>query len=173
VTAQSVSRFGAVDVHYPDSGGAHAALVVADDPRFVHVVEERTAWLPAVEPYQPGRFYLRELRPIRAVLALTGALDLLVIDGYVDLDPSGTPGLGAYLYQQAQIPIIGVGKTAFHTATHALAVRRGQASRPLFITAAGLPATRAAGLVAAMTGAHRIPDALRRVDVLARTWHGD
>ena len=65
-------------------------------------------------------------------------------------------------------PIIGVAKTAYHAATHAIAIHRGRAVRPLYVTAAGLPADRAAALVTAMAGAHRIPDALRQVDTLAR-----
>src|SRR5690242_20445829 len=48
-------RFGAVDVHYPDTGGACAALVVAGDKRFADLVEEHSVWLPTVEAYQPGK----------------------------------------------------------------------------------------------------------------------
>jgi hypothetical protein len=47
-------------------------------------------------------------------------------------------------------------------------VLRGTAARPLYVTAAGLPAAEAAGLVRAMAGKFRLPDALRRVDALAR-----
>jgi deoxyribonuclease V len=168
VALQGWQRFGAVDVHYPDAGGARAGLLVAADERFADVVEQRTAWLPSIEAYQPGRFYLRELPPITAVLATTGSLDLLVIDGYVDLDPEGSPGLGAHVHAQTGLPVIGVAKTGFRTATHAVAVYRDGATRPLFITAAGLSVDRATALVAAMAGPHRIPDALRRVDALAR-----
>ena len=161
-------RFGAVDVCYPDAGGACAALVVASDERFADLVEERTFWLPVVEAYQPGGFYLRELPAITAVLATVADPDLVVVDGYVDLDPQGRPGLGAHLHARIGVPVIGVAKTAFRTASHAVTVYRGGATRPLFITAAGVSIERAAALVAAMAGPHRIPDALRRVDVLAR-----
>jgi deoxyribonuclease V len=162
-------RFGAVDVHYPPSGGARAAIVVAGDPRFAEIVEERVRWLAEVAPYQPGRFFARELPAIAAVLADTAALDLVVIDGYVDLDPRGRPGLGAHLHERTRMPVIGVAKTAFRTASHAVAVRRGAANRPLYVTAAGVPVDRAAELVTQMTGRHRRPDALRRVDALARS----
>jgi deoxyribonuclease V len=63
---------------------------------------------------------------------------------------------------------VGVAKTAFRSATHAAEVRRG-GTRPLYVTAAGLPLDDAAAMVAAMAGPHRLPDALRRVDKLART----
>ena len=62
---------------------------------FVHVLAGRTAVLPRVSPYWPGQFYLRELPPLRAVLAHLRGLGLLVVDDYGDLDPGGWPGLGA------------------------------------------------------------------------------
>jgi len=162
--------YAAVDVHYPAQGGARAALVTAWEPRFARIAEQRVRWLASAAPYQPGRFYTRELPALRAVLAdLDHALSLVIIDGYVDLDPHGRPGLGAHLYADLQVPVIGVAKTAFRTASHAVAVRRGDARRPLYITSAGIPVERAAALVAAMAGPYRLPDALRRVDALARS----
>ena len=91
-----------------------------------------------------------------------------MVDGYVDLDPGGRPGLGAHVHERTGVPVIGVAKTAFRAATHAVAVRRGTSTRPLYVTAAGLPLHEAARLVAAMAGPNRLPDALRRVDALAR-----
>ena len=38
------------------------------------VRKEHWAWQATVEPYQPGRFYLRELPPIPVVLATTERL---------------------------------------------------------------------------------------------------
>lgn len=162
-------RLGAVDVHYPPAGGARAALVVAAEPRFAKLVEEHVARLDKVEPYEPGRFFVRELPAIEAVLAKAAALDVLIVDGYVDLDPDGRPGLGAHVHARVGIPVIGVAKTAFQAATHAVAVHRGTATRPLYVTSAGVPVKEAADLVAGMAGRHRTPDALRRVDRLART----
>ena len=66
--------------------------------------------------------------------------------------------------------MIGVAKSAFRTATHAIAVRRGTSARPLYVTAAGMLRADAADLVRHMAGQHRLPDALRRADSLAR--HG-
>jgi deoxyribonuclease V len=161
-------RWGAVDVHYSAMGGAWAALVVTADRRFTYVVEERVYWSADAAPYQPGSFFLRELPAIEAVLASAEALDLVVVDGYVDLDPSARPGLGAHLYKRIQIPVIGVAKKAFRTATHAAVVHRGGSQRPLYVTAAGLAVDEAATIVTEMAGAYRMPDALRRVDALAR-----
>jgi len=161
-------RCGAVDVYYPPSGGARAALVVANEPVFATLVDERVAWLAHVAAYEPGSFFRRELPATRAVLDGVQDLGLLVVDGYVDLDPDGRPGLGAHVHEETGIPVIGVAKTAFRSATHAAAVRRGLATRPLYVTAVGLSVEQAAGFVEAMAGPHRLPEALRRVDRLSR-----
>jgi len=158
----------AVDVHYLWTGGARAAAVLASDAAFAHVLAERTAVVPQVLPYRPGEFYLRELPPLRAVLDDLAGLGLLVVDGYADLDPSGRPGLGAHANAELGIPVIGVAKSRFRTATHAVPVVRGSSVRPLFVTAAGMPAVDAADLVRRMVGRYRLPDALRRADTLAR-----
>jgi deoxyribonuclease V len=159
----------AADVHYLRSGGARAAAVVAADAAFAQVLAERTAVVPAAEPYRPGEFYRRELPPLRAVLGGIAGLGLLVVDGYADLDPGGRPGLGAHAHAEFGILVIGVAKSAFATATHAIPVLRGTSARPVFVTAAGMPAADAAELVRHMAGQFRVPDALRRADQLART----
>jgi deoxyribonuclease V len=158
----------AVDVHYLRTGGARAAAVLAADAAFARVLAERTAVVPWVPAYWPGEFYRRELPPLRAVLDEVDGLGLLVVDGYADLDPGGRPGLGAHANAAFGIPVIGVAKSRFRTATHAVPVVRGSAARPLFITAAGMPAADAADLVRRMAGRYRLPDALRRADTLAR-----
>jgi deoxyribonuclease V len=157
----------AVDVHYPRSGGARAAAVVAADATFLRVLAEHTVVVPEVASYRPGEFYQRELPPLRAVLAGIAGLGLLVVDGYADLDPSGRPGLGAHAHAEFGIPVIGVAKSAFRAATHATPVLRGNSARPVFVTAAGMPRAEAAELVRLMAGRFRVPDALRRADELA------
>lgn len=162
-------RYAAVDVHYPVDGGARAAAVLAGDARFAIVVAEHVARLAEVAAYRPGHFYARELPALDAVLAEAGPIDLLVVDGYVDLDPLGAPGLGSHAHARFGVPVIGVAKTPFRTATHAVPVHRGTATRPLYVTAVGLGRAEAAQLVQAMAGPYRLPDALRRVDRLARS----
>jgi deoxyribonuclease V len=161
------TRFGAVDVGYPVAGGARSAVVIAADIQYSSIVHERVRTLNEVAPYQPGRFYQRELPAILAVVPTD--LDLLIVDGYVQLDPTGRPGLGAYVHSALSTPVIGVAKTAYGAATHARTVVRGAARRPLYVTAAGLDSGDAAAIVAAMAGRFRLPDALRRVDQLSRT----
>src|SRR5262249_44397319 len=120
----------AVDVCYLPSGRARAAIVMAARPDFATVSDEWTAEVPVTAPYRPGQFSVRELPPLRAVLADAGPLRLIVVDGYVDLDPGGRPGLGAHVHSEYAVPVIGVAKTSFHTATHAIPVTRGKAAQP-------------------------------------------
>jgi deoxyribonuclease V len=160
--------YAAVDVGYPEPGRARAALVIAQAPDFAGDLAEYVACVTGVAPYSPGEFYRRELPPLRAVLAAAGALRLVVVDGYVDLDPAGRPGLGAQVHDELGVPVIGVAKSLFRPATHAVPVLRGASARPLYVTAAGLPRAEAAALLLRMAGPFRLPDALRRVDALSR-----
>lgn len=68
-------------------------MLVASGADFTDVLAEHTACVPEVSPYRPGQFFLRELPPLCAVLAAAGPLRLLIVDGWVDLDPAGRLGL--------------------------------------------------------------------------------
>ena len=57
--------FAAVDVHYPASGGALAALVLAGDRTFSQVLAQKTVFVPQVAAYVPGQLFQRELPPLR------------------------------------------------------------------------------------------------------------
>jgi deoxyribonuclease V len=160
--------FAAVDVHYLGAAGCRAALVTAADERFAAITGSRVVVVPETAPYQPAQFYLRELPPLRAVLEGAPDLALILVDGYVDLDPAGMPGLGAHVHAQYAVPVIGVAKSVFKPATHAAQVIRGHSSRPLYVTAAGMSLRDATALVSEMAGPYRIPDALRMADRLAR-----
>ena len=52
------------------------------------------------------------MRELPALLAVIEDLDeppgLVIVDGYVDLDPDGRPGLGAHLNARLGVPVIGV-----------------------------------------------------------------
>ncbi len=167
--------YAAVDVHYlgeypgeGDARRARAALVAARDARFTDIAGSRTIIVPEPASYRPGEFYLRELPPLRALCQRMAGLALVVIDGYVDLDPAGRPGLGARLHAELGVPVVGVAKTFFRGATHAALVCRGRSARPLYVTAAGIELADAARMVSQMGGSFRIPDALRLADRLAR-----
>jgi deoxyribonuclease V len=158
----------AVDVYYLPTGAARAAAVLASDPLFTHVTAEVAVLLEQAAPYAPGEFFRRELPAIRAVLARVPHPGLLIIDGYVDLDSDGRMGLGAHAHAAFGVPVIGVAKSPFAAATHAVKVLRGNSGRPLYVTAAGVPAAEAADLVRRLPGRFRLPDPLRRADALSR-----
>jgi deoxyribonuclease V len=123
-----------------------------------------------IEPYQPGQFYLRELPCLLKVLGkVVEPISIIIVDGYVWLDSSKKPGLGAKLYEALNdaIPIIGVAKSSFADST-GIAVIRGTSTRPLFVTSVGIEPQIAAEYIQQMHGANRIPTLLKRVDTLCR-----
>jgi deoxyribonuclease V len=164
----------AVDVDYRDTEVIAAAIGFESwtaDRTIIEVVVTSDA-PPA--PYEPGKFYLRELPHIRSALALLmPPLTAIIVDGFVWLGANpglaANAGLGAHLYAALgeTTPIIGVAKTQFAGAM-AIEVIRGASARPLYVTAAGMDATEASEHVLAMHGEHRIPTLLKRVDQLAR-----
>jgi deoxyribonuclease V len=160
-----------VDVDYRGDEAA-AACVLADDWGDESPANELVERVAGVEPYVPGQFYKRELPCLLAVLARAGEpIDLVVIDGYVWVGDESHPGLGGHLYRALgeRVPVVGVAKTRFLSATTAVEVVRGESSsKPLFVTAAGMKAFDAAERVRTMHGPHRIPTLLRRVDALCR-----
>ena len=167
-----------VDVHYEGSRATAAAVLfeswTAAEPArdVVHAIE-------GVAAYEPGAFFKRELPCVLAALKTAGgasALEAIVIDGYVTLSPTGAAGqparrgLGMHLHDAIgrAAMIVGVAKTSFHSATHAIEVFRGQSRQPLYVTAMGMNAKVAAEHVRTMHGEHRIPTMLKRVARLCR-----
>lgn len=161
-----------VDVDYRALGAgreeAVAAAVLFEAWDAPAPASERVTHVGDIAPYEPGRFFARELPPLVAVLRLAGAVDLVVVDGYVWLG-SGRPGLGAHLHAAlgGATPVVGVAKRPFRGAP-AVEVRRGASARPLYVTAVGLDPAEAAAGVRAMHGPHRVPTLLQRVDRLCR-----
>jgi deoxyribonuclease V len=164
------STFVAVDVQYSEHLAAAAGVVFGDwaAPR---AAQELTQLISEPAPYVPGEFWRRELPCIEALLRTSGIFPtIIVIDGYVWLDASGRPGLGAHLFAalNGAVPVIGVAKTAFLGSPHAHPVQRGTSQRPLYVTAQGIAAAEAASAIQQMHGANRIPTLLKRVDRLCR-----
>lgn len=161
-----------IDVGYHEDDSARAACVTFDDWTDPSPSGEYTVDIDEIEPYVPGKFYLRELPCVQRVLTeLPGEPDLIVVDSYVWLDPDGRKGLGAYVYEAygETIPVIGIAKTSFRTASNAIAVLRGTSKHPQFVTAVGYDQDLAADHLREMHGPNRIPTLLKRVDALSRT----
>ncbi|EDY17193.1 putative endonuclease V (deoxyinosine 3endonuclease) [Chthoniobacter flavus Ellin428] len=158
-----------LDVDYRDTGACAAAVVFRDWSDAI-ALEERTVQITEVQPYEPGQFYRRELPCLLAVLRTLPPIETVIIDGYVWLEGTATPGLGAHLHEAlgGGSVIIGVAKTKFQGADRAQEILRGTSQKPLYVTAEGVPVDVAAERVRSMHGAHRIPTLLKRVDDLCR-----
>ncbi len=164
-----------IDVDYNEDGTAAtkatAACVVVAGWGSGKATAEYVRTLTEVADYVPGQFYKRELPCALAVLELVEQpLEFVVVDGYVILDAAGTHGMGGYLYEalDRKIPVIGVAKNRFRSATAAIEVYRGGSTRPLFVTALGVDPQAAANDIQRMHGDHRLPTVLKRVDRLCR-----
>lgn len=160
-----------VDVGYQNQSALAVCVTIrdwqAETPVSMHMVAIRK-----IEPYQPGAFYKRELPCLQAVLnKLATKPSLIVVDGYVWLDANGKKGLGAHLFDllEGAIPIVGVAKNSFATATNAIKVYRGRSSKPLWVTATGTDETEAAALVKSMHGNYRLPTILSLVDRISKS----
>ncbi len=128
-----------------------------------------------VAKYEPGAFYKRELP---CILALLKTIDLsevatIIVDGHVYLDNERNVGLGGRLYQalDATTAVVGVAKAAFRgNESQVVEVRRGQSSKPLFVSAIGIELDEAARAVTAMSGPFRIPTLLTILDRETKSW---
>ncbi|MGD8743849.1 MAG: endonuclease V [Granulosicoccaceae bacterium] len=160
----------AVDVHYADDS-AYVAGVLFSSWQSKSAEREYTSMLSKVADYEPGNFYKRELPCILRLLSEHRLEpECIVIDGYVFLDGSSSPGLGKHLYDalNATTPVVGVAKKPFRGITENYQVFRGASKRPLYVTAAGIPLDEAKRHVQGMSGTSRIPELLKRTDQLCR-----
>ena len=161
----------AADVHYSDEGATAAAVAFTDwgsaAPSKSWVL--RFSGQPA--PYEPGKFYKRELPFLLSVVERARSefdLDAVVVDGHVWL-ALGQPGLGKYLFESLgrTVPVVGIAKSAYYGGA-AAPICRGQSRRPLFVSSVGIEEAEAVRLVAGMHGDGRLPTIVRVVDRLAR-----
>lgn len=158
----------AIDVHYREQTAKVVCAVLKDwkDPAAMHYWIK---YVPTAAEYIPGSFYKRELP---CILSILEDIDLqqvqgIVIDGFVVLDDTGKPGLGAHLYESLlhKVPVIGVAKSNFYqNSRFVIPVQRGESAKPLFVTAMGTNLQQAAENIKAMPGEFRIPDVLKELD---------
>lgn len=160
----------AVDVGYDDSQKrARVAGVVFTTWTAETSLRDYVVAVEGVAPYEPGAFFKRELPCILTLLTgITEPLEVVVVDGYVDLAP-GHPGLGRHLYEALgqRLAVVGVAKSRYRDAV-ATPVLRGGSTSPLYVTAAGMDIERAATAVRLMHGPHRHPTLLKHADMLSR-----
>jgi len=161
----------ALDVQY-DQNTARVAGVWFDRWDATVPVGTTTLTVMNIEPYVSGEFYRRELPCLKALISsLDWTPEVIVVDGYVWL-ADGKSGLGHYLYQDVQVPVVGVAKTSFSNAPH-LETQRGSNgnggfAKPLYVTTVQMDADEAVEAINSMAGVNRIPTLLKLVDSLAR-----
>jgi deoxyribonuclease V len=97
-----IGMIACVDVDYKDTQAVAAGIAFRDwlDDS---VVEERLVSLLNIQPYHSGRFFIRELPCLLAVLRVLPPVQIVLIDGYVWLEEK-RPGLGAHLYYSLDGP---------------------------------------------------------------------
>jgi deoxyribonuclease V len=158
------------DVYYGQTQTTAACLLFrdwSDD----HPCLEVTGRLQQPAPYEPGRFYRRELPGLLSVVErVLERPGVILIDGYVWLGDECHPGLGVYLYDSLgrSGAVIGVAKSLFQEGPAVRAIKRGASLRPLYVTAAGRDLNEAAQRVVELHGEFRIPTLVKRVDRLCR-----
>lgn len=160
-----------LDVHY-FRDKANAAAIVFNDWKSCSSIAAYTSTISRFAEYEPGRFYLRELQPLLAVIKkIVQTIDIYLIDGYCHLSSDLAPGLGTYLKESLDpnASIVGVAKNRYRQTNHAIEVFRAKSVRPLFVTAIGIRYELAAQHVMSMSGEFRIPALLKAVDRLSRT----
>jgi len=159
----------AIDVLYSESS-AIVAAVQFEYWQSDEVVSTHTLTIEDRSEYIPGKFYLRELAPILAILKEIDHPHTVVIDGYCHLDEDGKKGLGAHLFDatEGRFSIIGVAKNPFNGSLHATPVCRGDSKKPLYVTSIGIDQDVAASYIASMVGSYRMPTILKQVDSLSR-----
>ena len=162
----------AIDVHYKETTAKAVGALIKhweDAVAQQHIIK----YIDAVEEYVPGAFYKRELPCILEIFKEVDlrSLSFIIIDGFVVLDDSGKPGLGAYVYEsiQQQVPVIGVAKSNFHeNEQHVIPVLRGESANPLYVTAVGTGLQQAAEHVKSMHGEFRLPTVLKELDRITK-----
>lgn len=156
----------AVDVDYRNSEALTVGICF-DDWRDKAATHLYRSVIPKVEDYEPGSFYRRELPCILRLLSEHHlSPDTIVIDGFVYLGDESRPGLGMRLYNalNREVPVIGVAKNPFKGTTPDTELLRGNSSKPLYITAAGMDITTAKACILSMHGKHRMPTLLKEAD---------
>jgi deoxyribonuclease V len=156
------------DVHYTDTHALAACILFhawADENADFAVTER----VEDAAPYEPGRFYRRELPPLLSVISkLAVRPKVIIIDGYVWLGNWDHPGLGAHLHKALDETVIGVAKNPFRFGPAVRSVRRGTSTRPIYVSAAGMDLNEATACIVGLHGEIRVPTLLKRVDRLCR-----
>lgn len=160
------------DVDYKNNM-AHAACLVFEKPTDKIFAAQYTKVISDIAPYEPGKFFKRELPCLISLIELINEpINTFIVDGYVWLNNERKPGLGAYLYEHfnQKIAVIGVAKRSFANNDIAIPLYRGESTNPLYITSAGISQEEAKSIIFQMYGDFREPLLLKQTDQLSKNW---
>ena len=160
----------AITVHF-DGPQARAAAVAFDAWDAAEPTRSFVTHIAQMEKPARGEPDLRELHAVMQLLREHAlAPELIVIDGFVNLDAEETPGLGHHLFHAlaGRVPVIGVSKSGRPGLAAQFEVMREEEARPLTVTSAGVDIGAAKVRVRGMHGRKRVPTLMKLVARLAK-----
>ena len=159
-----------LDVQYNGNENALVACIGFQNWNDEKPSYSRTHFIDAIEPYEAGSFYKRELPCLIEALKDLNDIECVVVDGYVWLGEESHWGLGMHLYEAlgSSVPIIGVAKSKFGGTPERCELLRGESAKPLFVSSIAMDLEEAKEAIASMHGKYRLPTLLKEVDSLCR-----
>ncbi len=181
-----ISTVGGIDVAYRGKKGVCAVVVM----RYCtdEIIEERVYKETIDTPYIPGYLFLREGHIMQKTLeGLKTRPDVLLVDGQGIAHPAGA-GIASYIGVTTGIPTIGCAKSKLLGTYREPSSKRGSVSllqhegrvigavvrtrdsvRPVFVSPGHLlTLEEAVEVVLHVARGYRIPEPLRRADILSR-----
>ncbi|MBQ3291797.1 MAG: endonuclease V [Mogibacterium sp.] len=162
-----------IDADYDESTHrGHVAGIICETPLDDEISGVVTAEVEDIQEYCPGQFYKRELQCVEAILSQLDPekVDLIIVDGYADFGTEER-SLGAHVFEEYHIPVIGIAKTHYALCfIDNTEVLRGTSLKPLFVTCKGIDHEQAKSIVAGMAGENRLPYLVKLADKYARDW---
>lgn len=164
-----------MDVHV-DGDTTQAAAVSFDEWAAPEALKTWTSRLPLAEKPARGELDLRALPSLLQLLREQALQpELIVIDGFVHLDPDDTPGLGWHLHQAlgGRCPVIGLSRRAMAAGTPAqFEVYREEEAAPVIVTCIGIDLGAAKARVRGMHGKRRMPTLMKLATRIAKNGPG-
>lgn len=162
----------ALDVHYKKNTAKIVGLLFNwEDLEPKEVIVD---YINEVKDYISGEFYKRELPCLMRIIEKIDlkSIEIVVIDGYIYINDNYALGLGGKLYEELdkKIPVIGVAKTPFFKNKKTVEeIKRGKSKNSLYISSIGFNLEEASKKIKNMAGEFRIPNILKKLDVLTKT----
>lgn len=120
--------------------------------------------------YISGQFYKRELPCIKALINEHNlSPSLIIVNGYVYLEDN-KPGLGYYVYDTYNVPVIGIASKPYKNPIDKYIIYRGNSKTPIYISSVGMPIEEAKVKIRNMYGKYRMPYLIKLTDTKTRLY---